>query len=84
MTQTSTVTQMATTRQIEADAALPHELGCFETYAELAVEAGTADTGDHDEILPDGRTLMAHFHTDLAANPGLCDCQGPHDALIED
>jgi hypothetical protein len=69
----STVAEMAEIRKIEAEAAGPHDLGCFETYADIEAEALHID-GDYDEILDDGRTLMAHFHTDLAADPARCAC----------
>jgi hypothetical protein len=70
---TSTVAEMAEIRMIEADAAAPHSLGCFEEYAEIAVEAGAAEAGDYDEILSDGRTVIAHFHAEI--NPTTCTCE---------
>lgn len=69
----STVAEMAEIRMIEAEFAAPHSLGCFETYADIAAETLGID-GDYDEHLDDGRTLMAHFHSDLAADPTRCHC----------
>lgn len=71
----STVAEMVKIREIEADAAAPHGLGCFEEYAEKAVETGDSTEGAYDEVLSDGRTLMNHFHTDLAADPKRCTCR---------
>jgi hypothetical protein len=70
--------------RIEALEALPHELGCFEAFAEELVEAGVAQAGEHDEILRGGMTVMARFHRDMVEGASECACQGPHDALIED
>jgi hypothetical protein len=70
----STVAEMADIRKIEAEAAGPHDLGCFEEYADIAAETLGID-GDYDEILDDGRTLMAHFHTDVTNDPTRCTCR---------
>jgi hypothetical protein len=77
MTQTAAIDHTA-----EALEALPHELGCFEIYAEELVEAGIAITGAHDEIIG-GMTVAARFHMEMVERAAECTCQGPHDALIE-
>lgn len=78
----STVAEMAEIRNIEADAAAPHELGCFEIYAEELVEAGTATTGEHDEIIG-GMTVAARFHMEMVEGTAECRCQAAYDALVE-
>lgn len=90
MTQSSTVAEMAETREIEreAAAALGHDLGCFETFADITAEALGID-GDAFEILDDGRTLMDHFRSTLAAAPARCACdaqviEGPNPFASED
>lgn len=79
----STVAEMVEIREIEKDAALPHELGCFEIYAEKLIENGTATTGEYDEIIA-GMTLASRFHQEMTEGTAECNCQGPHDALIEE
>jgi hypothetical protein len=84
MTQTGTATDPAQQiiRQIETEAAGPHDLGCFETYADIAAETLGID-GDHDEVLDDGRTLMAHFHSEVGVvGSERCECAAKY-VLIE-
>lgn len=78
------MTQAGIDHQTEAAEAHPHELGCFETYAEELVEAGAAQTGHYDEVMPDGMTVIGWFHTTMEETPARCTCQGPHDARVED
>lgn len=78
------MTQTGIDHQTEAAEALPHELGCFETFAEELVEAGTATTGHYDEVLSDGLTVIGRFHVTMEETRARCACQGPHDAAVED
>jgi hypothetical protein len=61
--------------EAEKTEALPHELGCFEEYAELLIEAGEAETGEHDEILPSGMTVVARFHMEMTEATAECTCR---------
>jgi len=48
-----------TERDLAAEAG--HELGCFEWYAEVAIERGIVTDGLLDELTDDGTTLMVRF-----------------------
>lgn len=74
---------MSINQVAEKTEALPHEHGCFEIYAEMLIENGTAITGEHDEIIA-GMTVIARFHMEMIEGTAQCNCQAPYDALIED
>lgn len=69
--------------EAEALEAQPHELGCFETYAEELIEAGVAETGEHDEFLRNGQTVIARFHMEMVEGTAACNCQAPLYAAAE-
>lgn len=58
----------------EKTEALPHELGCFETYAEELIEAGVAKTGEYDEIIA-GQMVITRFHMEMVEGTAQCRCR---------
>ncbi len=58
----------------ERTEAQPHDLGCFETYAEELVEAGIAQTGDYTEIIG-GMMVINRFHQDMVTGTATCNCR---------
>lgn len=64
--------------QTEAAEAAPHEMGCWEVYAEEVIEAGNAQTGTYDEILSNGMRLVDSFHYGLLEGLVPCRCQVTH------
>lgn len=77
---------MSINHQAEMIEALPHEYGCFEIYAEKLIEDGITETGEYDEILDNGVSVIGRFHQEMTAGTAKCECQAPirAAALAED
>lgn len=69
------MTMTETTREAEARIveSLGHHLGCFEIYAEVAIENGIARTGEHNEIV-NGERLVDRFARESKSR---CSCKAP-------
>jgi len=55
-----------------------HELGCFEWYAEVAIERGICEEGLLDELTDDGTTLMVRFGREARVGNEHCHCDIPY------
>jgi len=63
-------------RELAAEAG--HELGCFEWYAEVAIERGICAEGLLDEITDDGTSLMVRFAREAKIGNEHCHCDIPY------
>ncbi len=76
-----TTTEIAHNAEALAVAETGHTLGCFERIAEELIEAGEAETGHHDEVLPGRghRELIDVFAQITIEDPARCGCPEPTD-----
>lgn len=73
-----------TKREMEIEAAAPHDLGCFEWAAEeiqeRAAAAGVEIDGDLEDTFR-GMTVIAIFHQDMVEGTLECHCEAADRAI---